>query len=138
MKNRMATKLKHVSIGVDDPKKAAEAVAELTEGKASPFHPVENGWVCLWNGWDGEFIEFYPSGTHLVLTEHGAEFQGFKEERKTCATHINLSVACTGKDVQEIAKRYGYTSYFRPSDGGPLWEVWLDNSVLIELVTSDL
>ncbi len=134
----MPTQIRHLSIGVNDPKQAAEAVAELTRGKVSPFHPVKNGYVCLWSGWAGQFIEFYPKDIRLVLTNEGADFQRSPITDAFHSTHLNLTTDLTGDEVKNIAKKYSYHHYFRPSNGGPLHEVWIDDQFLLELVTKEL
>ena len=130
--------IKHLSIGVNDPKHAAEAVAELTKGNVQSFHPVKGAYVCLWPDWSGQFVEFYPKKVRLVPTAEGAEFQTVENSSEFSATHINLDTDLTGEEIKAIAGGYGYKYYFRPSDGGPLHEVWIENALLIELVTKDL
>lgn len=134
----MSTALRHLSIGVNDPKRAAEAVAQLTKGNVQSFHPVKGAYVCLWPDWSGQFVEFYPKEVQLVPTAEGAEFRSVHNIPEFSSTHINLDTDLTGNEVKSIAARYEYKHYFRPSDGGPLHEVWIENSILIELVTRDL
>ena len=131
-------KLKHLSIGVGEPKRAAQALAELTRGKVDEFHPVTGGYVCLWPDWSGEFIEFYPKQVRLVPTGQGAEFKSVRETFEYYATHINLETALTSDEVKKTAARFGYKYHFRPANGGPLHEVWIENALLVELVTQDL
>ncbi len=130
--------IKHLSLGVKDPKRAADAVAELTKGNVESFHPVKGAYVCLWPDWSGQFVEFYPKGVQLVPTAEGAEFQWVHIIPEFSSTHINLDTDLTGDEVKAIVARYGYKHYFRPRDGGPLHEVWIENAMLIELVTKDL
>lgn len=134
----MSTTIKHLSIGVKDPKRAANALAELTKGNVDSFHPVKGAFVCLWPDWDGQFVEFYSSDVHLVPTDEGADFRSIKAISHFSSTHINIETALTGAEVKVIADRYGYKHFFRPIHGGPLHEVWIDNELLIELVTKDL
>ena len=134
----MTATLRHISIGVKDPKHAATVLAELTLGKVQPFSPVKGGYVCLWPDWDGQFIEFYPEGTMVIPTDEGADFEIGKDLSEFSPVHMNLDTDLTGEEVKAIAARYGYKYHFRPRDGGPLHEVWIENSLLIELVTKDL
>jgi len=130
--------IKHLSIGVNEPKRAAEAMAELTRGNVRPFSPVKGAYVCLWPDWNGQFIEFYPKQIQLVPTDEGAEFRAFEKIPEFSSTHINLDTDLSGEGVKAIANRYGFKHFFRPADGGPLHEVWIENTLLIELVTKDL
>lgn len=130
--------IKHLSIAVIDPKRAAETLAELTQGNVRPFPPVQGAYACLWPDWNGQFIEFYPLGVRLVPTNEGADFQRLEHSSEFSSTHINLDTDLSGEEVKTIADRYGYKYFFRPADGGPLHEIWIENTLLIELVTRDL
>jgi len=130
--------LKHISLGVKDPQRAADALAELTKANVRPFHPVNGAYVCLWPDWSGQFVEFYPKQVRLVPTAEGADFQSVGDSTEFSSTHINLDTDLTGDEVKAIADRYCFKHLFRPSDGGPLHEVWIENALLIELVTKDL
>jgi hypothetical protein len=130
--------IKHLSLGVKDPKRAADAVAELSKGNVESFHPVKGAYVCLWPDWRGQFVEFYPKEIQLLPTAEGAEFQSVRNTSEFSSTHINLETDLTGDEVETIAGRYGYHHFFRPGDGGPRHEVWIENTLLIELVTKDL
>lgn len=132
------TIIKHLSLGVVDPKRAADALAELTHGNVRPFHPVKGAFVCLWPDWNGQFIEFYPKNIRLVPTSQGADFKSFENDPEFSSTHVNLETDLTGDTVKAIAARYNYEYYFRPKDGGPLHEIWIENTLLVELVTKDL
>ena len=134
----MSTALRHLSIGVNDLKRVAEAVAQLTKGNVQSFLPVKVAYVCLWPDWSGQFVEFYPKGVQLVPTAEGAEFHWIHNIPECSSTHINLNTELTGEEVKSIATRYGYKHYFRTSGGGPFYEVWIENSILVELVTKDL
>ena len=127
-----------MSMGVTDPKKVAEALAAMTEGTVDTFHPVEGAYVCLWGGWEGQFIELYPKDTVLTLTPGGAEFETRAKAAGPGSTHINLEVSATGEEIIQLAKRYGLKHHFRPDHGGPLHEIWFGEELMVELVTSDL
>jgi len=133
----MKTQLKHLSLAVRNPKAAAEKLAELTEGQAVPFHPVTGGWVCLWGGWDNQFVEFYPKGTVIFNSGEGGDFRD-DPKAEGQPVHLNLSVGGSTADVVALAKRLGCPYHFRPGDGGPLHEVWLEEDFMVEIVTPDL
>ena len=109
----MGTALRHLSIGVNDPKRAVEAVAALTRGNVQSFHPVKGAYVCLWPDWDGQFVEFYPETVQLVLTDEGADFQPGENTSKFSSTHLNLETDLTGEEVKNIAARFGYKHHFQ-------------------------
>lgn len=132
------SRISHLSVGVSNPKRAAEALAELTHGELRPFTPVPGAFACLWGGWEGQFVEIYPKNVQVIPTDEGADFTEDKEASKFGSVHINLRVDLTGDQVKTLAKKYGYTYHFRPYGGGPLHEVWLENELMVELVTKDL
>ncbi len=133
----MKTQLKHLSLAVRDPKTVADKLAKLTQGEPAPFHPVPGGWVCLWGGWEGQFVEFYPKGTVVYLSDEGGDF---KTDSKAHGqpVHLNLSIGGSTEDVVALAKKLGCPYHFRPGSGGPLHEVWLEQDFMVELVTPDL
>jgi len=67
--------IKHLSIGVNEPNRAAEAMSELTRGNVRPFSPVKGAYVCLWPDWNGQFdVLYYVASDHVrgnVLIELG-------------------------------------------------------------------
>ena len=83
----------HVSIEVDDPRRAAEAVALLFGGEALPFPAVTPGsWVAIAGDERGTGIEFYPRGTeiHEVPGDHDAT--GLRvAPRRNNATHFAMA-----------------------------------------------
>jgi hypothetical protein len=133
----MKTQLRHLSVGVRDPKGCAEKLAALTGGKTAPFHPVDGGYVCLWGGWEGQFVEFYPKGTELYATDEGGEFRAGSASGGN-SVHLNLTVEATTAEIVERAKRQGSRYVFRAGSGGPLHEVWIEEDFLVEVVTPDL
>jgi len=131
------TRIRHCSIAVRNPEKVATALAELTQGEAQPFSPVAGGFVCLWGGWEGDFIEFYPRGVHLVSGPEGAHFESGGQTGDN-STHLNLEINKPLLEVKQIADRYGLTHCFRAGGGGPLYEVWLEDDFLVELVSKEI
>lgn len=129
----------HISVSVKEPKKCAEILAELTDGKAEVFSPLANSHVCLWGGWEGQFIEFYPAGTELINTPEGCDFDHDKTKGSSHGIHIAIEVSKPLADIQKIADKHQCPHRGRPQDGGPVYEVWLDEGkLLIELVSDEI
>ena len=87
----MKSKLLHLSVAVQDPKRCAEILAELTGGETEVFSPLKGSYVCLWGGWEGQFIEFYPAGTILKETASGCEFAIRPLKKRSHGIHLNIT-----------------------------------------------
>jgi len=131
--------LKHLSISVGNPQECAEILAKITGGKVEEFSPLQKSFVCLWGGWDGQFIEFYPEGTILKETSQGCEFGRVDRKSGLHGVHLELQTPVELCEIQRIAEKYKCPHHPRPRDGGPLYEVWIDNGkLLIELVSDEI
>jgi len=131
--------MQHISIAVGDPKKCAETLAELTDGEAALFSPLEKSFVSMWGGWEGQFIEFYPAGTVLLNTPEGCEFGHDKARGSSHGVHIAIEVEKSLVEIQKIAESHQCPHRGRPEGGGPVYEVWLDDGkLLIELVSDEI
>lgn len=129
----------HISVVVGEPEKCAKILAELTDGKAEVFSPLENSYVCMWGGWEGQFVEFYPSGTVLLNTPEGCGFGEDKAKGSSHGVHIAIEVLRPLADIQKIADKHQCPHRGRPQGGGPVYEVWLDSGkLLIELVSDEI
>jgi len=137
MKSR--SQMMHVSVSVREPKKCAEALAEITDGKADIFSPLGGSYVCLWGGWEGQFIEFYPTGTELLNTPEGCDFGHDKTKGGSHGVHVAIEVSKTLSEIQRIADKHQCPHRGRPHGGGPVYEVWLDEGrLLVELVSDEI
>lgn len=128
----------HVSIEADDPRKTAEALAELWGGEALPFPPVGAGsWVALAGDEKGSLIEVYPRGTEL----HEGEGQdgGFGRQaipRRHGATHFAMASTLSPTSVFAVAERNGWhAKYCRRDDMFGLIEMWIDGCLMVEVLT---
>jgi len=131
----------HVSIEVDDPRRAAEVVAELWGGEALPFPPVTPGsWIALAGDERGSGIEFYPRGTeiHEVPGDHDAT--GLRvSPRRYNATHFAMATKLGQDEVLAIAKREGWPAKYRKRGGvfGVI-EIFIDGCQMIEVLTEEM
>src|SRR4051812_25826105 len=102
--------INHISVVSRNPKASAEALAKLTGGDSGPFPPLSGGQVCFLDkkGWSGNFIEFYPIGQRLICGPNGTKFEKFSSDGEYVnATHINLSVKKTQKEIAFVAEELG-------------------------------
>lgn len=127
----------HASLPSDDPKKAAQALAEIMNGEALPFFP---GGPDAWMAWaaDGAtFVEVIKRGVTLSHGPEQAEYApGVGVERRLTENHLAIGVDRPAAEIVEIAQRAGWPA--RAADRGDgyfsLVEVWVDGAFLIEFL----
>jgi hypothetical protein len=126
----------HLSVEADDPRKTAEALAELWGGEAFPFPPVGIGsWVAIADDEFGSLIEVYARGTEIHEgSDGGFGVQG--PQRRNGATHFAMSTKLSTEQVMALAARHGWSAkYCRRSDLFGLIEVWIDGCLMVEVLT---
>jgi hypothetical protein len=133
------TVIAHASIPADDPKRAAEVLAEIMSGEALPFPPAgPDSWMA-WSG-DGE-VEFEVSRRGLAVTcgQDEAEWRSDGIARRLSEVHIALCVERPAAEVIEIAKRAGWPARHCERGGGifGLTEVWVEGAFMIEVLDRD-
>ena len=129
----------HLSVEADDPRRVAEALAQIWGGEAFPFPPVGAGsWVALAGDEFGSLIEVYARGTELHESEDGAV--GLQSApRRYGATHFAMGTRLSGEEVLAIAHRHGWTAkYCRRAGRFGLIEIWIDGCLMIEVLTPDM
>jgi hypothetical protein len=135
----------HVSIPARDPQHVAQVLAELFGGYAGPFvGPMPGAWVVYQEDGHGTGIEVYGERTLLVPGEGdamGAVRLG--EAPHAVAFHALISVKVDRATIESIGAREGWrTRHFWRGPGAArlfeLYEFWIENRVMLELVTQDM
>lgn len=131
----------HFSISAHQPARVAAVIAELIGGKAYPFPPVHGSHVAICDDGHATLVEVYPIGTVLRPGQDEQEVEFLVEADKPAyvPTHAALSVALDDAAIKAIAAREGWRAV--TCDRGGLFqvvEVWLENRVLIELLTAEM
>jgi hypothetical protein len=130
------TAIAHASIPADNPKRAAEALAEILSGQATPFPPAgEDAWMA-WSG-DGEIqIEISRRGLALTRGEQEAEWRADGVSRRLSEVHLAICVARPAAEIIAIAGRAGWPARHCDRGGGifQLTEVWVEGAFLIEFL----
>jgi hypothetical protein len=132
--------IKHLSISVKEPEKAAKALADMTGGKAEAFisRNMPGAWVCIWDEKTNHLIEFLPDGYLMYSTEYGADFKKLDFNMSYNSTHFQLEVKTPLKDIKAMADKYNLQHKFRPNRGGPLYDVWFEKEFLVEFVSDEI
>lgn len=129
------TAIAHASIPADDPKRAAEVLAEIMNGEAMPFPPAgKDGWVA-WSG-DGEIeLEISRRGLAVTHGEAQAEWRPDGIPRRLSEVHLAICVNRPAAEVLAIAQRAGWPA--RACDRGGIFqltEVWVEGAFLLEIL----
>ena len=124
----------HLSIAAQDPKRAADTLAELMGGTAVPFPPNPGSFFALQLDEHGSGVEVYPAGTQR---EPGGAVGGSfvkKEPRGYGSTHFALSVKTDATKVKNIAESAGWQCF--DCNRGPFHviEVWVENQTMVEIL----
>jgi hypothetical protein len=135
----------HVSIPARDPEHVARVLAELFGGYCGPFiGPFPGAWAVYQEDGMGSGIEVYTDGTTIVPGEGDAMGRAeLAEPPRAIAFHALISVKCDRATIERIGSREGWrTRHFWRGPGEmklfELYELWVENRILLELVTEDM
>jgi hypothetical protein len=147
--------INHISIGVHNPEKVANVLAELWGGMVIPFPPCPNSFFVLANDGRGTAVEVTPVNTILVpgeglppetdfsvetLTEeHEAKFVQSDFAPQYVATHLNINTRLSDAEVKAIGKREGWRVLTCNRDRGlfQLLELWVEDRFMLEVMTPE-
>ncbi len=135
----------HVSIPARRPEHVARVLAELLGGYAGPFiGPIPGAWVVYQEDGFGTGIEVYEEDTTLVPGEGDAMGTTLRlAPAPAVAFHALISVKVDRLAIERIGAREGWrTRHFWRGPPGmrlfELYELWVENRILLELVTEDM
>ncbi len=135
----------HVSIPARNPEHVARVLAELLGGYAGPFvGPMHGAWAVYEEDGFGTGIEVYDERTLLMpgdADEAGSVRLG--DAPRAVAFHALLSVKASRAEIEAIGAREGWrTRHFWRGPPGvrlfELYELWVENRVLLEVATEDM
>ena len=126
----------HASIPADNPKRAAEVLAEIMSGEALPFPP---GGADSWMAWSGDGaveIEISRRGLALTYGKDEAEWKPDGVARRLSECHLAVCVERSAAEVLAIAQRAGWPARACDRGGGvfQLTEVWVEGAFMIEVL----
>jgi hypothetical protein len=135
----------HVSIPARDPRHVAQVLAELLGGYAGPFiGPMPGAWVVYQDDAHGSGIEVYEEGTLLKPGAGDSDGEILKGPAPAAVSfHALVSVPADRATIERIGAREGWrTRHFWRGPPGvklfELYEFWVENRVLLEIVTADM
>ena len=115
-------------------------LAEIFGGYSAPFPSNPGSYVALAADEYGTLIEVYPLGTEMVpgTDDKPIQYQTNSSPSRFTATHAAISVQLSVEEISQIADRSGWR-VLRCSRGNfDVIEFWIENSVLLELVTPEM
>lgn len=142
----------HVSVPARDPKATALFLAALIDGLAFNFPVVPGAWIAVCNDGSGLAIEVYPDtmahhpGQGEVDPEaerSGPQSMPWEDQifpdgpqSRPSAFHLALTSAMSEEQVIQLAKSAGLRALYCDRGGiFGLVEVWLDNAILVEVLS---
>jgi hypothetical protein len=129
------TAIAHASIPADDPKRAAEVLAEIMSGEALPFPP---GGADSWMAWSGDGtveIEVSRRGLAMTYGPEQAEWRADGVSRRLSECHLAVCVERPAAEVMAIARAAGWPTRACTRGGAfDLTEVWIEGAFMIEFL----
>ena len=130
----------HYSIPVQDTKNVSEVLAGLFGGTITGFPPYPNSFIVWFGDEYGSGIELYPAGTEMSPDsgENQANFQHNSSHSRFCATHAAISINRSREEIFKVAATQDWKALELPRGGFNVIEFWIENRVMIELLTPDM
>lgn len=127
----------HSSIVADDPKATADTLARLLGGIALPIGPGEGCWTAVGPDPIGSMISVLARGSEFHRNGEGVATRMGKPVRHS-AYHMLIETDLSEADIQRLAGDSG--CHAQRATHGPfeVIEFWIDDCLLIELVTPEL
>jgi hypothetical protein len=135
----------HVSIPARDPEHVAGVLAELLGGYFGRFvGPIAGAWVAYAEDAHGTGVEVYPDSTGIVpgTGDDMGQVETIDPPR-ALAFHALISVKVDRATIERIGAREGWrvVHSWRGPPRAPLfelYELWVENRVMLELSTQDM
>lgn len=147
--------INHISIGVHNPEKVANVLAELWNGMVIPFPPCPNSFIALANDGRGSGVEVTPIETVLVPGEglppeenfdinvrtekYEAKFVRSDFSPRYVPTHLNINTHLSEAEIKAIGAREGWRTLTCNRGGGlfQLIELWIEDRFMLEVMTPE-
>jgi hypothetical protein len=126
----------HISLGVAEPRHAADTLAAIMGGEALPFPPAgPDGWVA-WSADGRVSLEIGPANMELAYGETEVDMRvATARQPRFNACHAAICVDRPAEEILELARSAGWPA--RVCSRGDLFhvaEVWVDGTFLIEFL----
>jgi len=134
------SQIHHYSIPVQDTRHVAKVLSELLDGTITPFGPYEDSYIVWFGDEFGSAIELYPAGTEMFpdTGDGQANFRHNPSASGFTATHAAISIDRSRESVLKIAGENGWKALELSRGSFNVIEFWMENRVMIELLTPDM
>lgn len=148
--------INHISVGVNEPERAARVLAEIWNGYAYPFPPSPGGFIVFADDSRGTAIEFTPKEIELLpgngfpsyenfsletpTGEFEATFQHGTAKSRFSSVHIAVNSPLSVEEIKAIGDREGWRTLTCNRESGlfQLIEMWFENQLMIEVFTPEM
>ncbi len=148
--------INHISIGVENPEKVANFLAELWNGYFFPFPPSPDSFIVVADDGRGTAVEVTPANVILIpgegfpddknfdtntpTEEFEAKFVFGGNSHKYISTHLALNTNLKEAEVKEMADREGWRTLKCNRGEGlfQLIEIWVENRFMLEVFTPEM
>ncbi|MGH7784953.1 MAG: hypothetical protein ACREO5_14065, partial [Candidatus Binatia bacterium] len=145
--------INHISVGVHNPEKVANVLAEIWNGIVLPFPPSPDSFLVLANDGRGTGVEVTPIdvvlepgkglppevnfGADTLTEENEAKFVRSDFRPKYISTHLNINTKLSIDEVKAIGAREGWRTLVCNRNKGlfQLIEVWVEDRFMLEVMT---
>ena len=130
----------HYSIPVSKPKETSIILKQLFNGTLTLFGPHQNSYIVWFGDEFGSAIELYPGGTQMLPNEGNdqAIFKVVTVDSPYIATHAAISIDKSEEEILEFAEEIQWKALKLSRGGFSVIELWIENSVMIELLTPQM
>jgi hypothetical protein len=130
----------HLSIHARDPKHVASVLTEMFRGTMTGFGPYRDSYIAWMGDEHGTAIEVYPAGTEMT-PDAGRSHANFRHNPHATgftSTHAAISIDRSRDEIAAFAAREGWRAIELPRGPNNVIEFWIENSVMLELLTPDM
>jgi hypothetical protein len=128
----------HASVTATDPRKTAQTIAALLGGPAIPFGPGVGTWTAAAPDPVGNIVEVLKRGSEFHRRPGGHVETRLGPPALHSGFHLLIETELSEAEVLELAAAQGFAAH-RSSNGlFELIELWIDDCLLIEVVTPEL
>jgi hypothetical protein len=156
-KEKSFVMINHISVGVENPEKVANILAELLSGYVFPFPPCTGAFIIFDDGDKGVSIEVYPKNTEMIpgigepsessvfnsqtlCFDYEVQFRTNDKKSQYSSTHIALNTKLNEEAIGKIAEKEGWRLIKCERGGGffTLMEFWVENCLMLEVFTPEM
>lgn len=131
----------HASIPAANPALVSTVLAQLIGGQSFVFPPFERSFIAISHEQAGLSLEVYPDDLQLLPDHAGGDVVGIPGQSPAShgAFHLALATALDREAIFRLAEEQGWCCReLRRGGVFSLIEFWVENRLLIELLTPEM